>query len=107
MRHGAGYIQSESITYVYYFSNDLENMVRFVWFPILLIVLTPVSVTYEDFAVHYEEITKHILKFMGITAPDPLEFGERLERKIADEINEDWVQRFRKEKQTDWRYKGW
>ena len=69
--------------------------------------VTPFSVIYEDFVLNYEKVTKEILEFLGITPPDRIEFKERRQKKIADDINERWVQRYRKEKQTDWRYKGW
>ena len=69
--------------------------------------VTPFSVTYEDFARNDEKITKEILKFLGLMPSDRLDFKERRQKRIADEINEQWVQRYRQEKQANWQYKGW
>ena len=57
------------------------------------------SVMYEDFVPTYEATALRILEWLAIAFPPDLEFGPRRLQKQADELSEDWVKRFRAEKQ--------
>lgn len=65
----------------------------------LIILLT---IVYEDFILSYESTIRNILSYLEILdyqnasiPPPPLQ-------KLADDLSEAWVQRFRKEKQQGW-----
>jgi hypothetical protein len=51
-------ITSIASLYIYYFSNDAMSMIKFVWFPILLIVLTPICVSYAISRYTYYDYMK-------------------------------------------------
>jgi len=68
--------------------------------------ITPLNIFYEDFDQNYEGTIRTVLDYLeldsisvGITPPTL--------KKTADAISEEWVQRFREERQKDWQNKGW
>ncbi|MFC5468954.1 Stf0 family sulfotransferase [Cohnella suwonensis] len=68
--------------------------------------IIPLTIVYEDFILDYEGTVRKVLAFLGIpsegvTIPPPA-FD-----RIADDVAEHWVQRFRKEIQADWQNVAW
>lgn len=63
--------------------------------------IVPLTVTYEDFVSKYEETVFDILRWLGLdtamatVAPPAYE-------QLSDAVSEDWVQRFRRDKQARW-----
>jgi LPS sulfotransferase NodH len=68
--------------------------------------IIPLTITYEDFILEYEDTVRRVLDYLDLessgTPIDPPHF-----EKIADDISEDWVQRFRRERQINWKNHGW
>lgn len=65
--------------------------------------IIPLTIVYEDFVLSYEKTIKNILDYLKLSnvqsvilAPPPLQ-------KLADNVSEEWVQRFRKERQQGWK----
>jgi LPS sulfotransferase NodH len=56
--------------------------------------ISALHVEYETLIHAYQETAVQVLRFLGVPAPAGLMFGERRLRKLADEINEDWVHRY-------------
>lgn len=62
--------------------------------------LTPFVVVYEDFVLHYEKTVLGILDFLSIPCPAGLKIPEpKLMKKQADDLTEQWIERFLAEKQ--------
>lgn len=63
--------------------------------------IIPLTLVYEDFVKEYEKTIRSVIDFLGIT-----ETGYPVEKphyeQLADELSEEWVERFRKELQKDW-----
>jgi trehalose 2-sulfotransferase len=56
--------------------------------------IKPFTVVYEDLVSSYEETAKTILKHLRIDHPVNLKFGERQFKKQADELTDEWVERY-------------
>lgn len=67
----------------------------------------PLTIVYEDFVDHYVETVAQVLDFLGITEPYTIREHEITLVRQADGLSEEWVQRYRREKQLDWTMKGW
>ena len=68
--------------------------------------IVPLNIYYEDFILQYAQTIRTILRFLdlddqSIAIPAPLL------AKTADDVSEEWVQRFRKERQEGWPNQGW
>jgi LPS sulfotransferase NodH len=68
--------------------------------------IIPLNIFYEDFVQQYEQTIRTVLRFLDLdnrsfTIPEP-----GLER-TADALSEEWVHRFRKERQEGWPNLGW
>lgn len=68
--------------------------------------ITPLTIVYEDFVQEYERTVRKLLEFldldtMHVSIPPPRY------AQTADRLSEEWVQRFREERQQDWEIKGW
>ena len=68
--------------------------------------ITPLNIFYEDFVGDYEKTIHIILDYLeldskSVTIPPPPLI------KTADSFSEEWVQRFREERQENWPNKGW
>ena len=64
--------------------------------------IVPLTIVYEDFVLSYEKTIEDIFDYLELSnaygvslAPPPLQ-------KLADSVSEEWVQRFRKERQKGW-----
>ncbi len=68
--------------------------------------IAPLTIIYEDFILEYEKTVRKVLEFLeldtiGVEIPPP-HFVQ-----TADSITEEWVQRFRQERQEGWEHRGW
>lgn len=64
------------------------------------------TIVYEDFIANYDGTVKRILRFLGL--PDAnIDIHKPKTIKLADDISEKWVQRFRQERQKGWENRGW
>ena len=66
----------------------------------------PMTIVYEDFILNYEETILSVLDFLQVPT-DSVQVAEPFFDPIADEITENWVQRFRKERQAGWQNIAW
>ena len=64
--------------------------------------IIPLTIVYEDFILAYQETIKKIIDYLEIPNSNDIQIAPPPEDKLADEVSEDWVQRFRKEKQKGW-----
>jgi trehalose 2-sulfotransferase len=68
--------------------------------------IVPLTIVYEDFIQEYEKTVRKVLELLeldtiSINIPSPAL------SPTADDISEEWVQRFREERQKSWEHKGW
>ncbi len=68
--------------------------------------VVPFALTYEDYVEDQEGTIRAILDYLGITPPANMSIQVAL-RKQADSLSEAWVQRYRQDKQKDWKYMSW
>jgi LPS sulfotransferase NodH len=68
--------------------------------------IVPLTIVYEDFIQEYEKTVRKILAFLRLNVI-PLEISQPALAQTADDISEEWVQRFREELQEGWRNRGW
>ncbi|AFZ67672.1 Stf0 family sulfotransferase [Deinococcus peraridilitoris] len=66
--------------------------------------ITPLTLVYEDFVANYEETVHRVLDFLDLGEAPVLQ--PHYDR-IADEVAEAWVQRFRQESQSGWTKRIW
>lgn len=69
--------------------------------------IVPLTLVYEDFLADYYGTVKRVLDFLGILLPEDLTTAPPFYERLADEVSEEWVQRFRKERQEGWKNIGW
>lgn len=65
--------------------------------------IRPLTVVYEDFTLDYDNITAEVLRFLDIPVPDPFELPPPRVKKQADTLNEEWVRRYHRVKQYEYR----
>lgn len=68
--------------------------------------LSPLTVVYEDFLLNYEGTVRQVLEYLDISTVNVTIAPPALER-LADNVTENWVQRFRQEIQEGWSNPGW
>jgi len=68
--------------------------------------IVPLTIVYEDFIQEYEQTIRSILDYLGLEAAST-KIDEPYFTKLADEISEEWAQRFRAERQNGWPNVGW
>ncbi|CAG7614221.1 Stf0 family sulfotransferase [Paenibacillus allorhizosphaerae] len=68
--------------------------------------IEPLTIVYEDFIQDYEGTVKRVLAFLGIPA-DHITVAPPALDKLADDVAEQWVQRFREESQKGWKHIRW
>jgi LPS sulfotransferase NodH len=68
--------------------------------------IVPLTIVYEDFVQDYERTVRTFLEFLGLDTGG-LEISSPSLAATADEITEEWVQRFRQELQGGWSNTGW
>lgn len=65
--------------------------------------IIPLTIVYEDFVLSYRETIQKIIDYLEIPNANRVKIAFPLEEKLADEVSENWVQRFRKERQQGWK----
>ena len=68
--------------------------------------ITPLTVVYEDFINEYEKTVRVVLDFLGLDLAH-VNISHPYYARLADEISEQWAERFRDELQKGWQNKGW
>ena len=68
--------------------------------------IVPLNIFYEDFAQQYERTVRTVLEYLEID-PKTVTIPAPSLAKTADAISEEWVQRFRTERQQAWTNYGW
>ncbi len=68
--------------------------------------ISPLNIVYEDFVMDHEGTIKSVLNYLGLPQAQ-IKTAAPFYEKLADEVSEDWVQRFRKESQVGWKNIGW
>ncbi len=66
----------------------------------------PLTLVYEDFIADYAGAVRRILAFLGLEWGHIL-IDEPQTVKLADSLSEQWVARFRQERQQGWEHHGW
>jgi trehalose 2-sulfotransferase len=68
--------------------------------------IVPLTIVYEDFILEYEKTVKKVLEFLELDASS-FQIPAPSLAQTADELSEEWVQRFREEHQKGWENRGW
>lgn len=68
--------------------------------------IVPLTVVYEDFIQKYEQTIRTILDYLDLEAA-PVHIPAPHYARLADDISESWVKRFREERQQGWINRGW
>lgn len=68
--------------------------------------IIPLTIVYEDFVRCYETTVIEILAYLAIPT-DNVSVASPYYDQLADEVSEEWVQRFRQERQEGWEHIGW
>jgi len=68
--------------------------------------ITPLNIFYEDFIQNFNGTIRTILTYLEIDSAS-LNIAPPSLTKTADAISEEWVQRFREERQENWTNRGW
>ena len=68
--------------------------------------VVPLTLVYEDFIQEYEKTLRTVLDFLELDTIN-LEIPAPALMPTADDRSEEWVQRFRDERQKGWRNRGW
>jgi LPS sulfotransferase NodH len=69
--------------------------------------VSPLALVYEDLIVHYAGAVARVVDFLGVREPYVLSEEAITLVKQADRVSEEWVQRYREEKQGSWTNKAW
>nr|MBS1249400.1 Trehalose 2-sulfotransferase [Chloroflexota bacterium] len=68
--------------------------------------IVPLSIFYEDLIQEYETTVKRVLAYIDLES-EKIEIPAPYYEKLADEVSDEWVQRFREERQKEWPNIGW
>jgi len=68
--------------------------------------IVPLTIVYEDFVSRYEQTISDILTWLGLDSSTTTIAPPAYER-LSDAVSEDWVERFRRDKQVGWKHRGW
>jgi len=68
--------------------------------------IIPLTVVYEDFIQDYEGSINTILNFLNLNS-ESVTIAPPYFTQLADELSEEWVQRFREERQNGWQNRAW
>ena len=68
--------------------------------------IVPLNLFYEDFVQEYEQTVRTILDYLELDSRSVTIAPPAL-TKTADAVSEEWVQRFREERQNGWTNRGW
>ena len=68
--------------------------------------IVPLNIFYEDFVQEYEQTIRTLLDYLELDSQSVTIAPPAL-AKTADFVSEEWVQRFREERQNGWANRGW
>jgi LPS sulfotransferase NodH len=68
--------------------------------------IVPLTIVYEDFVQEHEKTVRKVLEFLELDTMSIKVSPPSLAR-TADATSEEWVQRFREERQKGWENRGW
>lgn len=68
--------------------------------------IVPLNIFYEDFVQEYEQTVRTILDYLELDSRS-VNIAPPALTKLSDDVSEEWVQRFREERQDGWRNRGW
>lgn len=68
--------------------------------------IVPLNIVYEDFVNEYDKTIRNVLDFLELDS-SKVNISPPHYARLADEISEQWAERFRNELQKDWQNKGW
>jgi LPS sulfotransferase NodH len=68
--------------------------------------IVPLTIVYEDFILDYEGTVHKVLEFLDIPSAH-VPIAPPSHDRLADDVSEEWVQRFREELQREWKTKAW
>lgn len=68
--------------------------------------IAPLNIFYEDFTQEYEQTVHTILNYLEVDSP-VITIAPPALTQLADSVSEEWVQRFREERQNGWVNRGW
>lgn len=68
--------------------------------------IMPLNIFYEDFVQEYDQTIRNILDYLELDSGSVTIAPPAL-KKTADAVSEEWVQRFREERQKGWTNLGW
>ncbi len=68
--------------------------------------IVPLTIVYEDFIQEYEKTVRKVLRFLELDAAS-IKIPSPSLAQTADDLSEEWVQRFREELQSGWENRGW
>ena len=68
--------------------------------------IAPLTIVYEDFIQEYEKTVRKILEFLDLDTINT-KISSPYFAQTADDLSEEWVQRFREERQQGWEQRGW
>jgi len=68
--------------------------------------IVPLTIVYEDFIQEYEKTVRKVLEFLKLDTIN-IKIPYPSLTPTADDISEEWVQRFREELQKGWENRGW
>ncbi len=69
--------------------------------------IVPHTIVYEDFIADFEGTIRGTLDFLDVTVPERITIEPPFFTKLADDVSEEWVQRFRHERQQGWTNIAW
>ena len=69
--------------------------------------IVPLTIVYEDFIADFEGTIRGTLDFLDVTVPERITIEPPFFTKLADDVSEEWVQRFRHERQQGWTNIAW
>lgn len=64
--------------------------------------IVPHTVVYQDFVLNYEPAIRSILNFLQLPNTGKVAIPPPPLQQLADDVSENWVQKFRQEKQREW-----
>lgn len=64
--------------------------------------IVPLTIVYEDFILSYEQTIRNILNYLELSELQNVSIPSPPLQRLADNLSEEWVQRFRKERQQGW-----
>ena len=68
--------------------------------------IVPLTIVYEDFIQEYDKTVRDILDFLELDSSS-VNISSPSYTRLADEVSEQWAERFRNELQKDWENIGW